>query len=451
MLGDKSTAGNEPLYRLGRMELAVLEPQVWELVQDLEVLDGLMRSLALQRAAPVRHPAGHRDGRWIVLTCKTSRARPRRLAPAWPPALRQPAHPSAHRLSAIGHAHIDTAWLWPQRETIRKVARTAANVTTLMELHPDFKFAMSQAQQLAWIKEHYPQVFARVAKHVASGQFVPVGGMWVESDTNLPGGEALARQFVHGKRFFLDEFGIDTQEVWLPDSFGYSAALPQLVLLSRIEVVPHPEDLVEPDQPLPAPHLRLGGHRRHAGSSPTSRRSTPTTATCPARELAHAAANFSDKGRATRSLVPFGWGNGGGGPTREMIARARRTADLEGSPRVTMESPQEFFAAAQAEYPNPPVWVGELYLELHRGTYTSQARTKQGNRRSEHLLREAELWAATAAVAGPGRLSLRAARPAVENRAAAPVPRHPAGQLDRLGAPRGRGDLRLGARRAGES
>ena len=115
-------------------------------------------------------------------------------------------------------------------------------------------------------------------------------------------------------------------------------------------------------------------------------------------ELAHAVRNFREKGAATRSLVPFGHGDGGGGPTREMLARAVRLRDLDGSPRVEVEAPAGFFAQAEAEYPDAPVWAGELYLEIHRGTYTSQARTKQGNRRSEHLLREAELWAATAAV-----------------------------------------------------
>src|SRR3989440_11985062 len=115
-------------------------------------------------------------------------------------------------------------------------------------------------------------------------------------------------------------------------------------------------------------------------------------------ELAHAVRNYAEKGRGTRSLVPFGYGDGGGGPTREMLERARRLADLEGSARVVIEDPDTFFRAAQAEYPDAPVWSGELYLELHRATYTTQARTKAGNRRSEHLLREAELWAATAAV-----------------------------------------------------
>ncbi|MCP2166433.1 alpha-mannosidase [Goodfellowiella coeruleoviolacea] len=395
-LGDPLTAGDAPLYRLARMDLAVFDEPVWELVQDLDVLGQLMHELSVDSPR-----------RWEIL-----RAIERCLdtldlddiggsAPAaravLAPALAAPAHASAHQLSAVGHAHIDSAWLWPLRETVRKVARTAANVVALMDEHPEFVFAMSQAQQLAWLKEHRPEVYARVREKVAAGQFVPVGGMWVESDTNMPGAEALARQFVHGKRFFLDEFGLETREVWLPDSFGYSAALPQLVALSgstwfltqkiswsQFNKFPHHTFAWE----------GLDGTRVFTHFPPVDTYNAEFTG----RELAHAVRNFQDKGVARHSLVPFGFGDGGGGPTREMLARAARLADLEGSPRVRVEKPAEFFARAQADYPNPPVWVGELYLELHRGTYTSQAKTKQGNRRSEHLLREAELWAATAAL-----------------------------------------------------
>ncbi|MEE2047315.1 alpha-mannosidase, partial [Nocardiopsis tropica] len=277
------------------------------------------------------------------------------------------------------------------------VVRTSANAVALAEDHPGFVFAMSQAQQWAWLKEHRPDVFARVVRASEAGQFVPVGGMWVESDTNMPGSEALARQFSFGKRFFRDELGVDTQEVWLPDSFGYSAALPQLVRLSgsrwfltqkiswsRTNAFPHHTFWWE----------GIDGTRVFTHFPPVDTYNSELTGS----ELAHASGNFRDKGGASRSLVPFGHGDGGGGPTREMLARARRTGDLEGSPRVEVEHPSEFFAKAHAEYPDAPVWLGELYLEFHRGTYTSQAATKQGNRRSEHLLREAELWAATAAV-----------------------------------------------------
>jgi alpha-mannosidase len=397
-LGDKSTAGSTPLYRIARADLAVFDQEVWDLVQDLEVLDQLMRTL------DVREPR-----RWEILRAiersldamdagdVSGSARAMRLELA--DMLGRPAHASAHRISAVGHAHIDSAWLWPVRETVRKVARTVSNVVSLMDDHPSLRFAMPQAQQLAWIKESHPALFARMTEHVTSGRFVPVGGMWVESDTNMPGGEALARQLVHGKRFFFEEFGVDTQEVWLPDSFGYSGALPQLVKLSGSRWFLGQK--MSWNQTNPFPHHTfvwegIDGTRIFAHFPPVDTYNSELSG----QELAHASRTFREKGRATRSLVPFGWGDGGGGPTREMLARAYRTADLEGSPRVALESPSEFFHAAEAEYLEPAVWSGEMYLELHRGTYTSQALTKSGNRRSEHLLREAELWSATACVAG---------------------------------------------------
>lgn len=397
-LGDPSTAGEAPLYRLTAVDLAVLDEPVWELVQDLEVLGQLMHELSLHEPRTydiVRAVERSLDALDLQDVSATAEAAREQLAEV----LARPASASAHRLSAVGHAHIDSAWLWPLREAVRKVARTASNVTALMVDHPDFRFAMSSAQQLAWLGEHHPAVFERVRERVKSGQFVPVGGMWVESDTNMPGGEAMARQFVHGKRFFLAEFGVETEEVWLPDSFGYSAALPQLVALSgsrwflsqkiswnTTNKFPHHTFLWE----------GIDGTRVFTHFPPADTYSSDLSGA----ELAHASRNFADKGWTNRSLLPFGHGDGGGGPTREMLARAARTADLEGSPRVELASPAEFFTAAQAEYPNPPVWSGELYLERHRATYTSQARTKQGNRRSEHLLHEAELWSATAAVAG---------------------------------------------------
>jgi alpha-mannosidase len=395
-LGEKATAGRDPLYRLARMDLAVFDETVWELIQDLEVLRGLMHELPVDTAR-----------RWEIL-----RAVERALdavdlhdvngsaAAVRAPlagALASPAHASAHRISAVGHAHIDSAWLWPLRETVRKVARTTANMTALLDDDPDFVYAMSQAQQYAWIKDHRPEVYAKVKKAVADGRFVPVGGMWVESDTNMPGSEALARQFVHGKRFFLEEFGIETEEVWLPDSFGYSAALPQIVRQAGARWFLTQK--ISWSQTNKFPHHTfwwegLDGTRVFTHFPPID----TYNAQLSGREVAHAVRNFQDKGGATRSLAPTGWGDGGGGTTREMLARARRLRDLEGSARVEFERPAAFFAKAEAEYPHAPVWVGELYLELHRGTLTSQARTKQGNRRSEHLLREAELWAATAAV-----------------------------------------------------
>ncbi|MEU9344051.1 glycoside hydrolase family 38 C-terminal domain-containing protein [Streptomyces sp. NPDC048278] len=395
-LGDKDTAGHEPQYTLTRMDLAVFDETVWQLVIDLEVLGELMAELPADGAR--RHEilrAVERALDAVDLQDVNGTAAQARSCLA--EVLATPAAPSAHRISAVGHAHIDSAWLWPLRETVRKVARTTANMTALIEDEPDFVFAMSQAQQWAWVKEHRPEVWARVKKAVAEGRFVPAGGMWVESDTNMPGSEAMARQFVHGKRFFLDEFGIENDEAWLPDTFGFAAGLPQIIRAAGSTRLLTQK--ISWSQTNRFPHHTfqwegIDGTRIFTHFPPVD------TYNCSMKgsELAHAARNFKDKGRARHSLAPTGWGDGGGGTTREMVAKAARVRNLEGAPAVAWETPEQFFAKAEAEYPDAPVWVGELYLELHRATLTSQAKTKQGNRRSEHLLREAELWAATAAV-----------------------------------------------------
>ena len=395
-LGRKSTAGTDPIYTLRRVDIVARDAPVWELMQDILTLKGLALELshdmprraeimnALDRVVDVVDPSDVHGtapaGRGVLVRV-----------------LAQPASASAHRVFAVGHAHIDSAWLWPVRETIRKCARTFANVLALMDEYPDFVFACSSAQQYAWIKQYYPDLFERIRERVAEGRFVPVGGMWVESDANMPGGEALARQFVEGKQFFIEEFGYEPTEVWLPDSFGYTAALPQIMVAAgsttfltqktswnETNVFPHHTFLWE----------GIDGTRVFTHLPPVNSYSSDLSGA----DLARAQRNYAHKGRANTSLVPFGFGDGGGGPTREMMAAARRARSLEGSPTVQVASPTAFFAEAQREYEEPAVWAGELYLEFHRGVWTSQARTKRGNRRSERLLHEAELWATTAAI-----------------------------------------------------
>ncbi|TKA10316.1 alpha-mannosidase [Actinacidiphila oryziradicis] len=394
--GSLETAGNEHLYRLGQAEIAVREEDVWHLIHDIEVLDELMHELpegssrrheilyALRRAADAVDPTD------VAGTAAEAR---KRLVDV----LARPAHASAHTIAAVGHAHIDSAWLWPVRETVRKCARTFTNMTTLAQEYPELVFACSSAQQYAWMKEQHPEVFARMKKAVAAGTWAPVGGMWVEADGNLPGGEALARQLVYGRRFFAEEFGIEQHGVWLPDSFGYTAAYPQLAKLAGARWFLTQKLSWNETNRLPHHTFAwegIDGTRVFTHFPPVDTYNAELTGA----ELAHAEDNFADKGIATRSLAPFGHGDGGGGPTPSMLEKARRLRDLEGSPRVLVEAPDAFFTAAAAEHERLPVWRGELYLENHRGTFTSQARTKRGNRRSEALLREAELWAATAAV-----------------------------------------------------
>ena len=394
--GDILTSSKEPLYRLRRLDLAVFEPEVFDLSLDLEVL------FELQAELPATSPRRMRilqamddaldvlDLQHIVETAGDARAR---LADV----LAAPAEASAHRISAVGHAHIDSAWLWPVRETIRKVARTTSSMTTLIEEQPDFQYGMSSAQQYAWIKEHRPEVWERVKAAVAAGRFLPLGGMWVESDTVMPTGESLVRQFSHGQRFFEREFGIRSKGVWLPDSFGYSPALPQLMRRAGFDwfftqkiswnqqnVFPHHSFLWE----------GIDGSQvfTHFPSMDTY------NSQLSGMEVAKASRQFKENRLSSRSIAPVGWGDGGGGTTREMTGKAERLRDLEGSAQVVWEHPDVFFDAAKAELPNPAVWVGELYLELHRGTLTSQHATKALHRWAEHALVEAELWAATDAV-----------------------------------------------------
>jgi alpha-mannosidase len=400
LLGDVLTAGDRPLYTFQRADIAVLDEEVWHLDLDLQVLLGVMVHLGDHE--PRRHEILHAlDRAMDALDLDDISGSAAAVREVLAPVLAKPAHASAHTISGVGHAHIDSAWLWPIRETKRKTSRTFSNVTSLADEYDDFIFACSQAQQYEWVRDNYPHVWARIQESVKKGQWAPVGGMWVESDGNLPGGEAIARQLIHGKRFFIEHFGIETKGVWLPDSFGYNAAYPQLAKLAGNEWFLTQK--ISWNQTNKFPHHTfwwegIDGTRIFTHFPPVD----TYNARFSGEEMDRAVRNYSEKGAGSRSLAPFGWGDGGGGPTREIMERARRLADLEGSPKVVVEHPDEFFAKARAEYEDAPVWNGELYLELHRATYTSQARTKQGNRRSEHKLREAELWATTAALHAPG-------------------------------------------------
>ena len=393
--GDIKTSSSRKIYATRRMDLAIFEPEVHELALDLEVLLELQAEL----------PQGPRRMRILqAMDNALDRLDLQRITETAPDArtelvevLSRRADESAHRISAVGHAHIDSAWLWPVRETIRKVARTCSSMVEMLGIDEDFLYGMSSAQQYAWLKEHRPEVYDKVKEAVASGRFLPLGGMWVESDTVMPSGESLVRQFHYGQKFFREEFGVRSAGVWLPDSFGYSPALPQLMRRAGFEwfftqkiswnqqnVFPHHSFLWE----------GIDGSRVFSHFPPMNTYNSQLSG----EEVARAARQFRESRHATGSIAPVGWGDGGGGTTREMTGKARRLANLEGSPTVRWEHPDAFFARAKAELENPPVWVGELYLELHRATLTSQHRTKQGNRRTEQLLVEAELWSTTAAV-----------------------------------------------------
>lgn len=394
-LGDRLTAGDEPLWRFGGADIVVRDEQLWGLSLDLEILDDLMRLLpetSTHRARLLRgleRAADLLDSGPLEETAPAAR---QCLAPL----LDSGANTSAQQMTAVGHAHIDSAWLWPIRETRRKVLRTFSNVTALADQYPDFHFACTSAQHYQWLKEASAEVFGRVRAAVARGQWHVVGGMWVESDTNLPGGEALVRQFTTGLQWMESELGVRPDCLWLPDSFGYSGALPQIARLAgmrwfftqklswnRTNTMPHHTFWWQ----------GIDGTRIWTHFPPVDCYDSIVSP----KEVLHAEANFKEKGRARHSLLPFGYGDGGGGPTAEMMERLHRLGDLEDAPQVTSGSPQAYIELAREEYPDAPVWVGELYLEFHRGVYTTQLTLKQGNRRTEAALHALELLASMAA------------------------------------------------------
>jgi alpha-mannosidase len=390
-LGSLDTAHDRPLYTFRRADLVVIDPEAEALAHDIDVLDGLMRTMAVddpRRARLLRQLAA-------ALDCVPEVAAARQL-------LKQPlanrAASSAHRVIATGHAHIDTAWLWPIRETVRKCTRTFASAVRLMDEYPEYVFSCSQAAQYDWIEQRHPELFARITEKVRAGQWNPVGGMWVEADMNLPSGESLARQIVFGQRYFESRFGVRCSEVWIPDVFGYPASMPQLYAAGGMRRFVTQK--LSWNNTNRFPHHTfwwegLDGTRVLTHFPPVDTYNAEITAA----ECAGSVARFRDASWSDWSLMPFGHGDGGGGPTREMLERARRMADLDGAPRVSIGTPAEFFERVEGEHRDGapvPVWRGELYFETHRGTLTSQLRTKLGNRRCERLLHDVELWAATA-------------------------------------------------------
>lgn len=295
-------------------------------------------------------------------------------------------------LHAFGHAHIDVAWLWPLQETERKMARTVVNQLALFDEYPEFKFLQSQPHLYVMLRQRYPELYERVKAAIKSGKFIPDGAMWVEADTNLAGGEALIRQVVLGRKFFRDEFGVDSRVLWLPDVFGYSGALPQILKGCGCSGFATQKITWAYNGGETFPYTTFWWEGIDGSAIPAHIYYDYNSQTRPNAIFARWNDRLQKNG--IRSiLLAYGWGDGGGGPTRDHVEFLRRSRDLEGLPRVQDSTPAAFFADVAAQGLPKERYVGELYFQAHRGTYTSQAKTKQGNRRSEFALREAELWA----------------------------------------------------------
>lgn len=304
----------------------------------------------------------------------------------------RPAAASELTAVAVGHAHIDTAWLWPVRETVRKCARTFSSQLSLMKKYPDYVFGASQPQHYRFIKEHYPDLYSQIARAIESGRWEAQGGMWVEADCNVISGESMVRQILYGKSFFRDEFGVDVNNLWLPDVFGYSPALPQILAKSGIEYFLTQKMSWNQYNKFPHHTFRwqgIDGSQVLAHFPPEDTYSSSLRA----ESLMRGAAQFRERGYMDSFLSLFGAGDGGGGPKEEHIEFGRRCKNIEGVPRVRFGTAAAFFAHIEQYRGKIPVWVGELYLELHRGTLTTQARNKRWNRKLEYRLQDTEmLW-----------------------------------------------------------
>ncbi|MGQ9683953.1 MAG: alpha-mannosidase [Anaerolineae bacterium] len=371
--------------------IALCHQDVRALFYDFEVLLDLLRVLPPDSARARQVLDALHRVRWLVAAgCSDEVAQQARAVLA--PHLARRGGDPALRISAVGHAHMDLAWLWPIRETRRKGARTFATALANMERYPAYVFGASQPQLFQWLKEDHPTLYTEVKRRVAEGRLEPQGAMWVEADTNLTGGEALARQLLYGKRFFMSEFGIEVRHLWLPDVFGYSAALPQL--LRRAGVDYFMTQKISWNQVNRFPHQSFHWQGID-GSSVLAHMLPEETYNSPAlpRSLAKVESNYRDKAISDRCLLLFGIGDGGGGPGEEHLERLQRLADLAPLPPVQQERAASFFEAWRRDAARFPTWVGELYLEKHTGTLTTQARNKWHNRRLEEALRALELAA----------------------------------------------------------
>jgi alpha-mannosidase len=399
-MGSPDTAGDAPLYRFRRADLVVVDPTTEALAHDLDVLDGVMRSLG------PHDPDRERLLAALVgaLDRFPDAVGARRVLEPFLAATASMSDTRRHRIVATGHAHIDTAWLWPTSETERKCVRTFASAVALMDEYPEYRFSCSQAQQYAWIERNHPDLFEKITERVERGQWIPVGGMWVEADMNLPSGESLVRQIVFGQRYFEERFGRRCDEVWIPDVFGYPGGLPQVFAAGGM--TRFITQKLSWNKQNRFPHHTfwwegIDGTRVLTHFPPVDTYNAELTP----QEVADSIARFREHRWSTASLMPFGYGDGGGGPTREMLERARRLAEIDPAVRLEIGSSDDFFRHVEREatYGAPvPVWRGELYFETHRGTLTSQLRTKLGNRRCERLLVEAELWETSLHLDGRG-------------------------------------------------
>ncbi|MBP5233253.1 MAG: alpha-mannosidase 2c1, partial [Planctomycetes bacterium] len=387
------------------MELAAFDDEVWGLMLDVEVLLSLFRAVRVGAGArggeqswgslktiPEATPRAKRILRALhaaIVAYADDPANAAAARAALKPVLRGPANASDLKVTAVGHAHIDTGWMWPVRESVRKVARTFSSQVALMEKYPGYVFGASQPQLYAFARDRYPALYTKIKEWVKRGNWELQGGMWVEADCNVTGGEAMVRQFVHGKNFYMDEFGQDVRNLWLPDVFGYSANLPQIMRGCGVDYFLTQKISWSQFNQFPFNTFRWRGIDGSEVLTHFPPEDTYNSFMMPEDQV-KAQNNFKENDLLDDMMCLFGIGDGGGGPKEEYVERALRMGDLEGCPKVAFGRADAFFEKIAPHSQELELWDGELYLELHRGTLTTQARVKRGNRLLENALRAAE-------------------------------------------------------------
>ena len=320
--------------------------------------------------------------------------------------------PHAGFAGLIGHSHMDTAWLWHLDETVEKCARTYANQLSLMDQYPDYKFIQSSAVHTSWMEQYYPAIFEGMKKRIAEGRYEPNGGVWVECDCNIPGGEFMVRQFLWGQRYTMSRFNYHSNCFWLPDTFGYSAALPQIMKGCGVDYFLTTKMAWGDTNEFPYDTFywegidgtRVFTHTNRTHIWPDAQQLLECVNGCKGYGI-------KDKNVTDSRLLSYGFGDGGGGPEFEMVEIANRLKDVEGLPRTEHIRVGDFMQKLEKESFRPSVYAGELYLELHRGTLTNQHRIKRNNRKAEIAIRNLEYMTVLSALQSGKKISGEAIAP----------------------------------------
>jgi alpha-mannosidase len=404
-------------YTLDRTEICVRDEELGDFCADLAVVVDLEKALDDNsfRRADIQNTLleVHR----IIYTDPDNagddefRRALREAAPLLKAALKPKNSGSAPFAGLIGHSHMDTAWLWPLEETLKKCARTYSNQISLMDQYPEYLFVQSSAYHTELIRRNYPRLFERIKEKVLEGRYEPNGAVWVECDCNIASGESMVRQFLWGQRYTRKHFGYTSDAFWLPDTFGYNAAIPQIMRRAGVRYFLTTKISWNDTNRFPYDSFYWQGID---GTRVLTHFNQSHLWPLPSELIRHTTENIREKNVSRRKLFSFGFGDGGGGPYAEMLEIVRRVADTEGVPRTAYTTVSAFMRNLEQEIRDPSVYAGELYLEIHRGTLTNQHQIKRNNRLAELALRDLEYAEVRAAIAGGREASGEAIHPLME-------------------------------------